>query len=356
MHEDTVHMRGPTEMIRDDLVSFLPNYTVPNRVIVLDRLPLTANGKVDIKALESSEQANSALRDRPFVAPRTSTEIRVAELWKHALKREPVSVLDDFFESGGNSLTAVALINREFGRTLKLQVLFEAPTIEKLALEVDGGDRQSSRLVRLRAEGSNSPVFAWPGLGGYPMNLRLLADRIDLDRPFYGVQAYGINESEVPYSTIKEMAAEDIKEIKRIQPEGPYTLWGYSFGARVAFETAYQLEQAGETVAHLFLIAPGSPKVRAKYEPGGERFTNQAFVTILYSVFMGSITGPELEECLRVTTDEASFTAIMSERLPNLDPELVRRIVRIVDQTYQFDYTFHELAERTIRTSPSWWP
>ena len=90
------------------------------------------------------------------------------------------------------------------------------------------------------------------------MNLRLLASKMGGDQPFFGVQAHGINPGETPYATIKEMAAEDIKAIKRQQPTGPYTLWGYSFGARVAFETAYQLEQAGEQVDHLFLIAPGS--------------------------------------------------------------------------------------------------
>src|SRR4029450_12702493 len=102
-------------------------------------------------------------------------------------------------------------------------------------------------------------VYCWPGLGGYPMNLRLLADRIGIDRPVYGVQAYGINPGETPYPSIKEMAAEDLRAITRIQPDGPYPLWGYSFGARVAFETAYQLERAGHTVENLFLIAPGSP-------------------------------------------------------------------------------------------------
>ncbi|HEU5472606.1 MAG TPA: amino acid adenylation domain-containing protein [Actinophytocola sp.] len=352
MKEDTVHMRGPTEMIRDDLVNFLPNYMMPNRVVVLDRLPQTVNGKIDLKALEASEQANLNLAERTFVAPRTATERRIAALWGRTLKQDEVSVLDDFFECGGNSLTAVALINktnREFGTALPLQVLFAAPTVERLAREVDGGAAPSSRFIPLRSKGSNAPVFCWPGLGGYPMNLRTLAERIDIDRPFYGVQAYGINAGEVPYATIREMAARDIEEIKRIQPEGPYTLWGYSFGARVAFETAHQLEQAGDVVANLFLIAPGSPKVRADTRAGGAlTYANRAFVTILFSVFAGTISGPDLDECLRVTADEDTFVEFMTARLEHLDAELVRRIVRIVHRTYHFKYTFHELTDRTV--------
>jgi amino acid adenylation domain-containing protein len=352
MKEDTVHMKGPAEMIKDDLINFLPDYMVPNRVIVLDKMPLTANGKIDLKALGETDVE---LAERPFVAPRTRTEERIRELWKKAMRRENASVQDDFFESGGNSLIAVGLINKinsEFQCSLPLQVLFEAPTIEKLALRVDGENTEpSSRLVRLEANGSKPPVFCWPGLGGYTMNLRLLASRLGIDRPFYGVQAHGINRDEAPYPTIREMAAEDIKLIKKLQPAGPYTLWGYSFGARVAFETAYQLEQSGEQVEHLFLIAPGSPKVRTeeKADHGREpSFGNPSYVTILFSVFMGSITGPALDECLRVATDEERFVSFISGRLKNLDPELVRRIIRIVHQTYEFKYTFHELAERQI--------
>ncbi|OJH35067.1 amino acid adenylation protein [Cystobacter ferrugineus] len=352
MKEDSVHMKGPAELIKDDLVNFLPDYMVPNRVIVLDKMPLTANGKIDFKALEKT---NVEFVERPFVAPRTATEERIGALWMKEMKRDSVSVQDDFFEAGGNSLIAVALINKinkEFRTSLPLQVVFECPTIEKLALKVDGGKAEpSSRLVRLQGEGTKKPIYCWPGLGGYTMNLRLLASKMGADRPFYGVQAHGINKDETPYSTIKEMAAEDVKLIKRLQPVGPYTLWGYSFGARVAFETAYQLEQAGERVEHLFLIAPGSPKVRtqdASIHGNEPAYTNKAYVTILFSVFAGSITDPALDECLKVAKDEESFAAFISRRLENLDPDLVKRIIKIVAQTYEFKYEFRELAERKL--------
>ncbi|MFH9723122.1 amino acid adenylation domain-containing protein [Streptomyces sp. NPDC017254] len=349
MYEDTVHMKGPAEMIRDDLVRHLPDYMIPNRVVVLDRLPLSANGKVDTRALGELAVVNAGLHGRPHVPPRTRTESRLAEIWASALKYEEVeavSVLDDFFESGGNSLIAVALvtrINREFGARLPLQILFDRPTVEKLAHRLDGAAATpASRLVRLHAAGGRPPVYCWPGLGGYTMNLRHLAEEIGIDRPFYGVQAYGINRGEEPYATIREMAAADVEAIRRRQPTGPYTLWGYSFGARVAFESAHLLEAAGEQVENLFLIAPGSPKVRASSEADGASYGNPAFVAILYSVFAG-LVDPTVE-----AKDREAFVARVAADLPSLDPELIGRIVAIVEETFEFTYTFRELAERQV--------
>lgn len=356
MYEDTVHMKGPAEIIKDELAQVLPDYMIPNQVLVLDRLPLTANGKVDAKALAATEAVCSAGSATPYVAPRTRHERWLTEAWGTALKYENVSVEDDFFASGGNSLVAVALvnrINREYGTQLPLQVVFECPRLADLAARIENGAKEpSSRLVPLHDAGTGAPVFCWPGLGGYPMNLRLLGRRAGVGGPFYGVQAAGINAGEQSYLTIREMAAADVAEIRRVKPEGPYTLWGYSFGARVAFEAAWQLEQSGAEVQNLLLICPGNPKVRGA---DGDRhcreasYHNPAYVTILFSVFTGSITGPELDACLRAAKDEDSFVTHVCRLLPSLDEQLIRRITRIVAETYEFEYTFHELAERRLQ-------
>lgn len=356
MKEDAIHMKGPAELIKEDLFKLLPNYMMPNKIIVMDKLPQTANGKIDHKALEACEQANAALLDKPFVAPRTAIETRIAEIWKTAMKWDAVSIHDDFFESGGNSLLAVRMVNRinkEFDSALPLQVLFEASSIEKLAIKVEQGTTQAvSRLVRLSRGGNRKAIYCWPGLGGYPMNLRLLAQQIHSEHPFYGVQAHGINQGELPFTSIAEMAAQDIAAIKQVQPFGPYTLWGYSFGARLAFEVAHQLEQSGEVVDDLFLIAPGSPKLRAEAAALHGKlpsYANPAFVTILFSVFAQTISGAALAECLKLSTDKASFAAFICSRYRNLDIDLVGRIIDIVCQTYEFNYSFHELAQRQIR-------
>jgi thioesterase domain-containing protein len=353
MKEDSVHMKGPAEMVKDDLAVLLPDYMVPNRVVVLDRLPLTANGKVDTGALAAS--ALGEVDDRPRVPPRSVTESQIGEIWSAVTNHEDVSVHDDFFAYGGDSLMAVTMVSRlsrAFERTLPLQILFEAPTIAELARVLDSAQvKDCSRLIQLDTDASGRPMYCWPGLGGYPMNLRPLAAHASLGRPLYGIQAHGINDGETPYRTTTEMAAADVSAIRSHQPDGPYTLCGYSFGARVAFETAYQLEQAGEEVDCLLLIAPGSPKVAVQdkgahlSDPG---FRREVYLTVLFSVFAGNITDPALKDFLAAATDDEAVAAFIAERVAHLDRDLIRRITDIVRETYEFRYSFTELTQRRI--------
>lgn len=359
MREDAVHMKGPTELIRDDLVTLLPDYMVPSLVVVLDELPLTPNGKIDYQALATADLAGSELADRPPVPPRTDAEAEIARIWSKELAQPEPSVLDDFFAAGGDSLIAVRLItsiNARLGSCLPLQVLFECPTIEQIAARIDAGHANaSSRLVRLAANGTRLPAFCWPGLGGFAMNLKLLAESLDIGQPVYGVQTYGINDGEEPYQTISQMAAADVALIRQVQPAGRYTLWGYSFGARVAFEAAYQLEASGEVVENLVLIAPGMPKVpgreagRADGAVRSGRFRDLGYLTILFSVFSGSITDPLLDECLSVVTDEESFCSFIAARLTGFDHGQVRRIVRVVAETYGLIIQADELKAKVIK-------
>ncbi|MFE6895075.1 amino acid adenylation domain-containing protein [Streptomyces sp. NPDC057694] len=344
MNEDMIHMKGPAELIKDDLLSLLPDFMVPHRILVMDRLPHTANGKLDTRAL-TARAAAVAADDRPLTPPTTRTEKRLWELWAPALRREVLSVRDDFFACGGNSLIAVALvnrINREFGVTVPVQVFFEAATVEKLARYIDGaaGRRTSPRLVRLNTEGTGRPVFCWPGLGGSPMNLRLAAERCASDggapRPVYGVQALGLNAGETPAASLAEMAAADVAAIRRLCPEGPYTLWGYSFGARVAHEAARQLEQAGQRVDHVVLLAPGSPRLPGPPSWSAARadFADDTFRTVLLSVFTGTTSGALTAACLHEAHDRASFARFVTKSLPTLDEATVRRVIAVACTTY----------------------
>ncbi|EJE3288754.1 amino acid adenylation domain-containing protein [Vibrio alginolyticus] len=356
MKEDLIHSRGPTEILRDDLKRTLPVHMIPNKISVLHKMPQTSNGKVDnnqLKQLAHQEEKNNSA---VVVLPENDIQQKLAQIWSSILEYSNVSINDEFFASGGDSLSGVMLIseiNETMNVSLPLQVLFDRCSVRKLEQHiVNESEITKQRVLPLNNRQGNKKIFCWPGLGGYPMGLKNLAESV-ADQ-FYGIQAYGINENELPYSTIEEMASEDVKAIKSVQQTGPYYLWGYSFGARVAFETAYQLEQEGEVVKQLALIAPGSPKLNIPPQVKEVAcYTDQKYVTILYSVFFRKISGSDLEQCLLQVNNKGSFINFVQSRLPEIDTGTIERIVSIVEETYDFKYTFKELEKRTIKAEIS---
>ena len=121
--------------LRSFLKEKLPEYMVPSAFVFLESLPLTANGKVDPRALPAPSPGRPEL-EPTFMAPRTSTEEVLAKTWVEVLKLEKVGIHDNFFELGGHSLLATRMISRlrtVFGLDLPLRSLFERPTIASLA-------------------------------------------------------------------------------------------------------------------------------------------------------------------------------------------------------------------------------
>ncbi len=219
----------------------------------------------------SQEPTSPAPLDRScvgskFVEPRRPTELWLHSLWERLLRISGIGIADNFFEVGGDSLVAVTLfveIEEEFGISLPLSILIDSPTIEKLADVIETGrpDKKWKYLVPLKSEGSRPPIFCMHAAGGNVLFYRDLAGELPADQPVFGLQARGIaDKSETAHDRVEEMARDYLKEIRSLQPHGPYRLCGSSFGGLVAFEAAIQLQQAGETVEVLALFdtyAPG---------------------------------------------------------------------------------------------------
>ena len=345
MNEDAVHMFGPAELIRADLLNQLPDYMVPGRIAIINKMPHGPSGKVDVNRIKLLPEFQLQESIKPFVAARSAVEIQLSRIWCRILAVENISVEDDFFALGGNSLQAVAIIramNKEFSRSLPVQLIFSAPTIASLAAELSSHEIDTSRAILLAGPStSERAIFCWPGLGGYPMNLRQLAQSTCGSDRFYGIQARGINAGEEACEDIRSMAAQDLELLMSVQPRGPYRLWGYSFGARVAFEVAYQLELRGEKVSELVLLAPGSPQL-AYAEPLSKReetlFASPAFLTILLSVFAHNIDPRLNAACLTEVNSRDSFMTFIASRFPTIDRALADAIIRVVSVTYSPDY------------------
>ncbi|HVS00541.1 MAG TPA: amino acid adenylation domain-containing protein [Thermoanaerobaculia bacterium] len=247
------------DVLRAFLGERLPGYMVPAVFVALDALPLTSSGKVDRAALSAPAAPE---RTRQAVEPRDVLELRLVRLWEELLGQQPIGVQDDFFELGGHSLLAVQLVARlqkSFGRTLPVAAVLRNPTVERLAAVLrEGGEPARGVLVEL-APGMGRPFFCVHAVGGEVLSYVSLARQLEVDRPVYGLQAQGD-------ATVEEMAARYVQAIREVQPEGPYSLGGWSMGGVVAFEMACQLERHGETVEPVVLIdslAPGRPEERA---------------------------------------------------------------------------------------------
>jgi thioesterase domain-containing protein/acyl carrier protein len=191
-----------------------------------------------------------------YVAPRDSIELQMVEIWQEILGMQAIGVKDNFFDLGGHSLLAVTLfseIEQKFGKNLPLATLFQAASVEQLANVLRREDDAASwrALVPIQPKGSKPPLFCVHGILGNVLIFREFARHLPANQPFWALQAQGLDRNQPPYTRIEDMAAHYIREIREVQPEGPYYLGGYSYGGAIAFEMAHQLKAQGQDVAFL---------------------------------------------------------------------------------------------------------
>ena len=189
---------------------------------------------------------------------------------------DQISMTDDFFELGGDSLSAANLfveIQKTLGKNLPLATLFEKPTIEKLAeaLSQDGWKPDWSPIVAVQPQGSHPPFFCVHGGFGGILFYGELARCLGTEQPLYGLQAEGLDGRPINHSTIPSMAAYYVRQMRQVQPQGPYFLGGYSFGGVVAFEMAHQLFAVDQEVALLVLFDSSDYKIPPRRYPLVER-------------------------------------------------------------------------------------
>lgn len=198
------------------------------------------------------------------IKPRNALEFRLQELWKNILDIEHISIKDNFFELGGSSLLAfrlIAEIENSFGKQLPLSSLLQAPTIMELAkvIKQESGAVSSSWLNPRQPDSDRPILFCIPPAGNSLLGYANLVRHLGPNQPFYVPQPLGLEGETTPQDRVEDMAAHYIKEIRAIQPEGPYFIGGRCFGGIVAFEMALQLSQQGQKVALLALIDGGIP-------------------------------------------------------------------------------------------------
>ena len=282
---DANHPPAP-DALRELIAEHLPTYMIPAAWVMIDALPVTPNGKIDLDSLPAPVFDRAATSDE-LVPPRTDVERRLATIWREVLEVEEIGVHDNFFTLGGHSLLAVRLfseIERELGVRIPLAALFQTATIAGLAELVDDPtppqqQEEWSSLVPMRAGQSERPLFLVGWAGGEVLGYRQLVEHLDAEVPVVGLRAPGVDRDQLPLASIEALATHYVSEVRRRQPQGPYLLGGYCFAGLIAYEMSLQLLEQGEEISMLALIDAypnGSSQRPSRLE--AERVKIQAFM------------------------------------------------------------------------------
>ncbi|MFB6893591.1 amino acid adenylation domain-containing protein [Kitasatospora sp. NPDC056327] len=249
------------EDLRARTAADLPVHMVPSAVVLLERLPLTANGKLDRRALPAPD-APAAGAGRP---PRNPREQQLCELFAEVLGVPAVGVDDDFFALGGHSLLVVRLAGRiraVLGLEVGIGTLFQAPSVAALDTALSAGTPGADALdvllpLRPTAPGRRAPLFAVHPAGGLSWCYTGLIRNLPVDVPIYGLQAQGVGAAtagEPLPATLEELAAHYVDRLREVQPEGPYRLLGWSTGGIIAHAMAARLQETGCAVELLAVL------------------------------------------------------------------------------------------------------
>jgi acetoacetyl-CoA synthetase len=256
---------------------------VPSVVVAVPELPLTHNGKRSERAARDAVNGDPVVNATALRNPECLEAIRAAvrvpdadvaapvrpgpgtpdtavledlrPLWRDVLGGTGTGPEDDFFDSGGTSRQVMSLLRRvrlDLGVDVPLQEFLAAPTLAGLTGAVGRARSAAAPEVPLLRAGHGRPVFvlgdAWGQLNSYAA----LVQQLDTERPVHGIQVPLTHEGR--RRSVVEVAEDAVARLRLVQPSGPYSLLGYSFGGLVAYAMATTLQAAGEPVGYLGLI------------------------------------------------------------------------------------------------------
>lgn len=250
------------EELHDFLKTKINSYIIPSRIVVINSIPLTQNGKIDKKTLKTREENNlinlNNREDKGRLIPRNMNELRMLELWQKVLLKTEIGLDKNFFRIGGHSILALKLqaeIQKEFKCEINIGKLFEFNTIEAMVKLVEEHSKNTNlkynNVIKLKEGSLNSPYFFIHQISGYCFRYIQLANSIENDQAIFGIQ---IANPSGDTNNLKIMASNYIKEIRKIIGSGDINLVGHSLGGNIAFEMALQLKDSDLNVNFLGII------------------------------------------------------------------------------------------------------
>ena len=286
--------------IRNKVRTTLPHYMVPSAFVVLDKMPLNANGKVNKFALPKPENVSVA-SEAEYEPPQNETEEKLTEVWSKVLGIEKVGVNDNFFSLGGDSFKAVAVI-REFDGCFSIMDIFRYSTIRELAPRIlQSGNRELIYNMRMDEEYEDEnyeddvAIVCVPFAGGSAIAYKELAEKMSKGIGVYAIQIPGHdfsqkNEELLP---IRDVARKCLSEIKEKVRSKKIAVYGHCLGGALGIELARLIENDDALeLAGIFMggnfpasILPGAFfRVWNKLFPRDKRISNRSYMDMLRSL------------------------------------------------------------------------
>ncbi|EHI0462099.1 enterobactin non-ribosomal peptide synthetase EntF [Escherichia coli] len=254
-----------TSALQAQLRETLPPHMVPVVLLQLPQLPLSANGKLDRKALPLPELKTQASGR----APKAGSEKIIAAAFASLLGCDVQDADADFFALGGHSLLAMKLaaqLSRQFARQVTPGQVMVASTVAKLATIIDGEEDSSRRMgfetiLPLR-EGNGPTLFCFHPASGFAWQFSVLSRYLDPQWSIIGIQSPRPHGPMQTATNLDEVCEAHLATLLEQQPHGPYYLLGYSLGGTLAQGIAARLRARGEQVAFLGLLDTWPPETQ----------------------------------------------------------------------------------------------
>ncbi len=322
--------------LRARLSEWLPAHMVPVTLVQLPALPLSANGKLDRKALPLPQLA--AREPGRAVAP--GSETAIARAFSELLGVEVTDAQADFFALGGHSLLAMRLaarLTRELERTVTVGQVMVASTVEKLAAAVaEQRDAQAGfgAILPLR-EGNGPTLFCFHPASGFAWQFSVLQRWLSPRWAITGIQSPRPDGPMQQCASVDELCDHHYATLREQQPHGPYWLFGYSLGGTIAHGVAARLQAAGEEVAFLGLLDTWPPETQNWQEKGGRELDPEVLAEI------------ERERAAFVSAQQGQGSTRLFETIEGNYADAVRLLSTARSTRFEGDATLF-VAERTV--------
>ncbi len=326
--------------LRARLSALLPAHMVPVTLIQLPALPLSANGKLDRKALPLPQLA--ACEPGRAVAP--GMETTIAHAFSELLGVEVTDAQADFFALGGHSLLAMRLaarLTRELGRPVTVGQVMIASTVEKLATAVEAiqSEAQAEQagfgaILPLR-EGSGPTLFCFHPASGFAWQFSVLQRWLSPRWAITGIQSPRPDGPMQQCASVDDLCDRHYATLREQQPHGPYWLFGYSLGGTIAHGVAARLQAAGEEVAFLGLLDTWPPETQNWQEKGRREPDPEVLAEI------------ERERAAFVSAQQGQGSTRLFETIEGNYADAVRLLSTARSTRFEGDATLF-VAERTV--------